>query len=76
LAWEIGPEIGLTFWDLTPEQFALAADAYRRTQYDEWYRTAWMVCYLLKPWSKKDLKPESFIGPRPGIAPMDGDPWA
>ena len=36
---------------------------YQRRQEHEWYRAAWMVCYLLAPWSKRSLTPEKLLGP-------------
>lgn len=56
---------GDAFWQMTPADFDLAVQAYRNRQEDEWYRTAWMVAYLLKPHTKKKITPEKLLGRKP-----------
>jgi hypothetical protein len=59
--------VGLRFGDLTPEEFLQIVEGYHKREERDWYRTAWMVAYLLKPWSKRGggrLTPEKLLGRR------------
>jgi hypothetical protein len=65
LAYEISPETGLRFWDVTPETFAMIADGYIARSEREWYRAAWVVAHLMSPHLKKGapaLKPHKLLG--------------
>jgi hypothetical protein len=48
---------------MTPGELEMAVEGRRRRERGDWYRTAWMVCYLLKPHMKphKKLTPESLL---------------
>lgn len=62
LAWEIGIELGLRFDTLSLRDLGLAMEGHYRREDREWHRAAWMVCYLLAPWSKTRLTPEQLLG--------------
>lgn len=47
---------------MTPPEFAKMVAGYRKRQEQEWYRTAWLACYILAPHSKRKLTPEKLLG--------------
>lgn len=49
---------------MTPAEFALTAEGYRKRDERELYRAAWMVSYLLQPHLKKGkrLSPDKLLG--------------
>jgi len=62
----LAAELGLLpwdFWKLTPGELDDLAEGARQRSKEEWYRTAWLVSYLLKPHLKKGKKvtPESLL---------------
>jgi hypothetical protein len=57
--------MGLKPWEfarLTPSEFTAMVEGYRKRQEQEWYRTAWLACYVLAPHSKRKLTPEKLLG--------------
>lgn len=64
MAFEVSPDVGLAFWNLTLEEFAAIANGYWLRQGREWYRTAWLASYVLSGLvGKKAPKPEKLLGP-------------
>jgi hypothetical protein len=60
--------MGLKPWEfdrLTPPEFARMLKGYQARQEQEWYRTAWLACYILAPHSKRKLTPEKLLGLQP-----------
>lgn len=66
----------VTRWDdLTPEEFAIHADVWRRRQERAWDRLAVMVCQLTAPYRDKPLTPSQFLGrPLSGMVRQPHDP--
>lgn len=50
------------FWRLTPAELEEQVEGYRVREEREWYRTAWLACYVLAPHTKKKLTPEKLLG--------------
>ena len=53
------------FWNMTPAEFDRTVAAYRKRIDDEWYRTAWMVAWIMRPHIKKKITPEKLLGRKP-----------
>jgi len=55
--------VALRFWDLTPSEFAIHQECWRRTCAREDDRMAKMLS-MLKPavWRKRRMKPQDFLG--------------
>ena len=50
------------FWGCTPAELGEVVEAARRRAERDWYRTAWLACYVLAPHTKKKLTPEKLLG--------------
>jgi hypothetical protein len=60
--------LGLRPWEyerMTAEEFAAFAEGQLKRDEWEWFRTAWMVSWLLQPHMKrgKRINPEKLLGP-------------
>jgi hypothetical protein len=63
LAYDIGPDLVLKFWMLTPEEFAVHADCYYRRLAREADRSAILLCNLRAViLGKKRVKPSDILG--------------
>ena len=57
--------MGLKPWEferMTPREFERYVAGYRKRQEQEWYRVAWLACYILAPYSKRKVTPEKLLG--------------
>lgn len=57
-------EIGMTpseFWRLTPAEFSLRVECYRKGEHHAWERTAWLAAAVLNGLVKKKVKPRDLM---------------
>ncbi len=65
MAYDISPDVGLRYWNLTPREFVMIAEGHIERTEREWYRTAWLAAHMLSPYRKQGQpppKPHKLLG--------------